>query len=88
MFCSEYIGFKSAKQNKQKPAESQAHVHITKTEIRFKYLPVEQTLHENLFNTQAKSHAKESSLQPEFIRSGQVAEPNYASRYNIDNYEV
>jgi hypothetical protein len=63
MLYSEYIGLNSAKQNKQKPPESQAHMHISKSEIRFKYLSVEQTLHENFFNTLSKSHTKESSLQ-------------------------
>src|SRR5664280_828108 len=64
VFCSEYISFKCAKQNKQKPSESQAHVHITQTKIRFKYFPVEKTLHENLFNTKSKCYSKEPSLQP------------------------
>src|ERR1035437_6331292 len=63
-------------------------MHISQTQICFKYLPVYQTLHEYLLEAKGKRDSEKSTLKPQFVWSRQVMKPDNTSRYNIDDYEV
>lgn len=82
------ISFDCSEQDKQEPAEGKTHMHISKPQVGFKYFPVNQTLKEYLFKALPESFPEKSALKPEFICSGQVAEPAYASDYCINEDEV
>ncbi len=88
MLLPEEVGFDSAKDYQQKPAEGQAHVHIPKHRILSEDLAVQQALHENLFQTFHEGHAEEPPLQTQLIRTGEVPEPYGTSPHAVYQNEV
>ena len=88
MCIAKDISFYSSEKYKKKPSESQAHVHITKPEAGSEYLSVKQTLHKNFPETLSESPAKKTSLKTKFIGPRQFSEPDNASDYRIQEYEV
>lgn len=68
MVSPEDISFDSAKKNQKEPAESKAHVHVAKPQVRFQYLSVNKALKEYFFKALTKCFTEKTSLQSQLVR--------------------
>ena len=88
VFQPENISFNSAKENQQEPSECETHVHIPQSEICFQDFPVYQAFKEYLLQAKGECGPEKTPLQPELIRTRQIAKPDYTSYHHIKKYEV
>ncbi len=88
MMSSENVRLDSTEQDEQKPAESQAHMHIAKPYVCFKYFPVKKTFHENLLYTLTESFPEKASLQPELVLFRKIVEPDHTAHNGVDNDKI
>jgi hypothetical protein len=64
---AEEVSFDGAKNDEKKPSEGQAHVHVTQDRVSPEYLPVQETLHENLPDALHERQSEKTSLQAQLV---------------------